>query len=131
MDITKYLGMAYDYRNKRGVNCWGLYAIIMNNELGISFTMYEPERCTTRDICAAFTVVMIDVNNTHTEVMEPLDFDMCLLTKFVGGVKHMHCGVMWKGKLLHSKGSGRSGQVWYDKLTEYDGWEKRFYRYDY
>lgn len=128
MDIKNYIGLRYDIFNKRGVNCWGLYALVMHNEKGVMLDKRNVENASTEAIAAGFSALFAcnEFNKTHKEVTEPEDFDLVIFSK---ANKH-HCGIMYKGKLLHSRGSGRTGQVYYENLSSYDDWKKRFYRYE-
>lgn len=130
MNVNYYLGLPYDFTNEKGVNCWGLYALIRKNECGDNLTQYGADKCTTRSISATFTAEMAKGNHKHELTKEPKDFDLVLLTIMDMGVKKYHCGVYYKGGMLHAKGTGRKGQVWYDKFTEYEDWKIRFFRYE-
>ena len=124
--IEKYLGMPYDIRNESGVNCWGLYSLVMMNECGINKGNYVAGNA--KEAAAVFAAKLATGEHGLTEVKTPKDYDL-VLTESVSGAKKWHCGVYFKGSVLHAKGSSKSGQVWYDTLSDFvGGWKMGFWR---
>lgn len=131
MNITKYLSLSYDHRNKKGVNCWGLYALVRHNEFNDNVASHGLTRCSNEEIAAAYAIVFAKYKDVHTEVTNPENYDLIVLSiKDTDGKMKFHCGVYWEGRMLHAKGTARSGQVWYDELKDYKDWNIRFFRYD-
>lgn len=130
MNINYYLGLPYDFRNIDGVNCWGLYALIRHNEFGDNIKKYSADKCTNRSISSVFTAEMTKGDHKHKQVDNPKDFDLILLSIMDAGIKKYHCGIYYKGGMIHAKGTGRNGQVWYDELKEYKNWKIRYFRYE-
>lgn len=133
MNLEYYLTLAYDFRNKRGVNCWGLYALVRHRECGDDVITYQADRCTNESIAARFTAEMSKGEHNHIEVSreDAKDFDLILLTTKDRGHDKYHCAILYKGKMLHAKGTGKIGSVWYDEISEYEehNWKVRYYRY--
>ncbi len=122
----KYLGLPYDFRNKVGVNCWGLYSLVMRNELNVGIEEHGADECTNESIAAAFVAGMTRGTHNHVQLDNPEDMCLVLLNK----KNSYHCGIWFKNKMLHAKGNARTGQVWYDDISKYEDWNVRYFKYD-
>lgn len=132
MNIMDYIGLPYDITCNRGHNCWSLYKHVIKKELGIESQFdYKDRSYNKEDIAVEFSSALETHQNNHIEVdvSDAKNFDLIVLSKKEAHVNHFHCGVWYNKKMLHAKGSGRKGQVWYDELAEYATWNMRIFRH--
>jgi len=115
--INTYIGTPYCLHNLNGLNCWGLvaqyYDAVHNTELPI----YEPK--STYEIANTFTAAF--ANGDH-------GFKKCINKAKDGDVivfkssKGFHCGLYYKGKVLHS--SGRTFGVALQQIKDVYGYKE-------
>ena len=130
MNIMQYLGIPYDIHNSVGVNCWGLYKLVKKQEQNKDVLVFTPSGIDTPSISAKFDRELSIGRHDHTKVTNPKNFDLALFTRKIRKSTIYHCGVWLDGKILHAKGSGQSGQVWYDSLASFDKWGVEYWRHD-
>ena len=130
IDTANYLGLPYDIHNEHGVNCWGLYKLVKQQEQGIGVSMFSVISSTVRAISEKFSSELELNQHGHYRVDSPQELDLVLFTRHSKIRSTYHCGIMIDGKVLHAKGSGQSGQVWHDELSSFDRWDVEFWRHD-
>lgn len=115
--IEKYIGMQYDIRNINGVNCWGLYCLVMLNER--SKKIDEIRASSSAQASAIFAAKLATGDHGLIEVKQPKNFDLALVERSSKKGSEWHCGVYYNGGILHAKGSGCHGSVWYDSIIDF------------
>lgn len=128
IDIIRYLGLPYDIHNDVGVNCWGLYKLVKKQEQDIDVLLFKADDSSVSAISRAFEFGLSG-RHEHVRTSAPSDFDLVLLRKRRGSRCIYHCGVWFGGKILHAKGSGQTGQVWYEPLTAFNDWHIEYWRH--
>lgn len=113
------------YRNKVYSNppCWELVSDVYINEIGFKVKPYKSTSSDTRDVAAAFRLALHNKEHGFVKIDSPRDFCVVLMgSKYNLGLHH--CGVYYKGKVLHALLSGNVYQDMYSlkdtyKLMEY------------
>ena len=120
--ITKYIDRIY-----KSPPCWGLVSDIYINELGFKVNDYSVQGGSPRSASVALRLALHNNEHGLTKVSLPEDYCVVLM----GATNKLglhHCGVYYKGRVLHAL---PSGNVYQDmsslgdtyKLIEY--WAKR------
>lgn len=130
MDLKKYIGLKYDINGLRGVNCWTLLAKIYSDELNLPLQIYQSKTNSKSDIATEFKAQISANKHGFASVSKPKDLDVLIFTYTHNKQVCYHCGLWFGGKVLHAKGTGQSGGVWYDKLKDIDFDTVRYYRYE-
>lgn len=132
MNVSDYLGIPYHFRNENGgICCWGLYCLVMKNERGIELEDIPVNTPSLKEAAAGFAIFLATSKDRKMiEKDKPQDFDLVLISKDGANKKPHHCGVYYKGKVLHANGQGTTGQVWYDELNKFNNFKIRFFRYE-
>jgi len=107
--IAELIGIPYDLHNKKGVNCWGLVALVYDKMLGKSLISFDVK--SYRDIANTFTQAFIDNAHGFKKTDKPNNFDVVTMNKG----KLFHCGIYHDGNILHS--SLEAKQVVYEKYN--------------
>lgn len=128
MNISNYLGMPYDIHNESGVNCWTLYKLIKKQEQGINVVLFKAPSANVKKINDVFSSALSDGCHGHFRVDKPEDFDLVLMTKETKRQKIYHCGIWYNGMVMHARGSGQNGQVWYQESSELSEYSLEFWR---
>ena len=100
LNINSYLGKVYSYPP-----CWEMVTDVYINELGLRLLNYNPSNFSTRSIAEAFRLALHKREHNFQSVNIPEDFDLVLLGASNKLGLH-HCGIYYKGRVLHSIDSG-------------------------
>lgn len=113
------------YKNKIYSNppCWELVSDVYVNEVGFKVKQYKSESQSTRDVASAFRLALHNQEHGFVKVESPSDFCVVLM----GSTNRLglhHCGVYYKGKVLHALQCGNVYQDLFSlkdtyKLMEY------------
>lgn len=100
MITNDYLRKVYKYPP-----CWQLVADVYVNELSCNVANYKPESSNTRSIADAFRLALHNSEISFEKTENPSDYDVVLMgATYKLGVHH--CGIYYKGKVLHAIDSG-------------------------
>lgn len=131
MNISKYLGLRYDINSRNGgVNCWTLYAKVIKDEFGLDVPIFRGATNSKDDIAKEFSNRIGSGEHNHVKVDSHQDFDLVIFKYKLASREMFHCGIWFKGKVLHANGSGMTGSVWYDKIKDIKHDTVEFYRYE-
>lgn len=115
MNVNNYIGLPYSLRDISGcVNCWGLVALIYNNELDKSIPIFKSKKLA--GISAAFSAAFATGEHGFCNVDSGIDFDVVVFVSDGGRAREFHCGIMYNGKVLHA--TNKMGQVVYQTLQQ-------------
>lgn len=119
--IDKYIDRIYSEPP-----CWELVCDVYVNELGINLTSYTSESSSPRLVAAAFRLALHKQEHGLIKVLTPEDYSVVLMGRTSKLGLH-HCGIYYKGKVLHALPNGNVYQDLYSlkdtyKLLEY--WSK-------
>jgi len=128
VNIIQYLGMPYDIHGEIGVNCWTLYSLIKKQEQGIDVVTFKPKVPNAKGIENEFINALETGSHNHFRVNQPQDFDLVLMTKQTKKRKIYHCGVFFKGDIIHARGTSRTGQVWLQSIEELNNYNLEYWR---
>lgn len=138
MNIRKYLHLSYDFTNIKGVSCFGLYAKIMHDVFGFKHlggfedADLNIKTPSTQEAAAAFAIQLKDIDNgvsKFTEIQSPEDYCLVIMYANRKGMDLYHCGMWYNNKIIHAKGHGKRGKVWYEEPSKFKEYNMRFFRY--
>lgn len=98
--ISKYLQRVYS-----NPPCWELVSDVYENELNLKVKDYKPESASPRVVASAFRLALH--NAEHGFVLTNLPEDFCIV--LMGRTSKLglhHCGIYYKGKVLHALPAG-------------------------
>lgn len=108
--LAEFVGMPYDLRNRKGVNCWSLVALVYEKLFGEQLTDYSAGNI--QSVSAAFTAAFAEGEHGFTKVEEVADFDVVVLW----ADRTTHCGIYYQGRLLHAHSDAK--QVIFEKFKD-------------
>jgi len=91
--------------------CWFLVADVYASELGVGVGQYEPDHPNIRSIASAFRLGLHRSQHGFVRLSEPVDMCVALMAKTERIGLH-HCGIYFKGRVLHALDSG----VFYEEM---------------
>ena len=100
LDINSYLGNIYTYPP-----CWDLVTDLYVKELGIKLINYNSVNHSTRAVAEAFRLALHKKELNFQKEQSPEDYDIVLLGASSKLGLH-HCGIYYKGRILHAIDSG-------------------------
>lgn len=131
MNIANYLNLRYDINSRNGgVNCWTLYCKVIKDRFGFDVPVFSGRTNSIEHISDEFRSRIESGRNNHTKIEKPCDFDLVVFKYMRASKECFHCGVWYKGKVLHANGQGMSGSVWYDRIKDIQHDTVEFFRYE-
>lgn len=100
LNIHDYLGRVYSYPP-----CWELVTDVYIGELSIKLIHYNSTNKSTRSIAEAFRLALHKKELDFQKEQVPEDYDIVLLGASSKLGLH-HCGIYYKGRILHAIDSG-------------------------
>lgn len=115
MNPSNYIGIPYSLRPVDGcLNCWELVAQVYSDVFGQSLPMFKADN--NRDVGAAFTAAFASGEHGFIKSKTYSDFSVIIMRNVRKRVSSIHCGVMYKGMVLHSSGDAK--QVVYQTIEQ-------------
>lgn len=121
MNINSYLSKVYS-----SPPCWEMVADIYFNELKSKLSLVNAEGLSTKQISELFRLSLHNNTQGFRQIDIPMDFSVVLMGKNTKLGLH-HCGVFYKGKIVHALDTGN---IYQDVSTLKDSyklmefWEK-------
>lgn len=100
LDVDAFHGKAYDRPP-----CWQLAADVYANVLGAVVGRYELAGRGARAAAAAMRLALHEGSHGFTQLAAPRDFALVLMGRTARLGLH-HCGVYWRGSVLHATDTG-------------------------
>lgn len=106
MNVGTYQAKHYPYPP-----CWHLVADVYVAEVGVRLAEYEPDSPNIRSIAGAFRLGLHQSAHGFIRQDHPIDMCVVLMAKTERVGVH-HCGIFYKGRVLHAIESG----VFYEEI---------------
>ena len=101
MNISDYIGIPYNIRNERGLNCFGLVAKVYYDLFGDSLPDYKANVEDTAVINSIFTNAFVTGDHGFKQVDKPSDYCVVVFKRKSLNSFAYHCGLIYKNKVLH------------------------------
>lgn len=98
--------------------CWQLVTLVLMRECGVCVQSYRSASRSIRDIAEAFRMELHRGGHGFRQIAQPADFAVVLMGRTPRLGLH-HCGIYWKGSVLHALDSGTLYQDMHTLRAEY------------